>query len=78
MVLTALEAKAYRAEQFANYAMPNALARHQSGGGNTYANTQNTSVNFGSVVVRDDSDTRKIAENIARLNKRRANGRGYY
>ena len=78
MVLTALEAKAYRAEQFANYAMPNALARNQSGGGNTYSNTQNTSVNFGSVVVRDDSDTRKIAENIARLNKRRANGRGNY
>lgn len=77
MVLTALEAKAYRAEQFANYAMPQLFAR-SGNGGNAYTSNVNTSVNVGTMEVRSDSDTRKIAENISRLNKRRANGRGYY
>ncbi len=76
MVLTALEAKAYRAEQFANYAMP-AMLERGNGGSRTYNNTYNDTTNFGTVVVREEEDIDRIAEKLARRNKRRAKGRGY-
>lgn len=77
MVLTALEAKAYRAEQFANYAVPAMMNSRSMGGGKTYNQTYNNTNNFGTVVVRDERDIREIAEGIAKNNKRRAKGRGY-
>ena len=76
MVLTALEAKAYRAEQYANYAMP-AILEKGNGGSRTYNNTYNDTTNFGTVVVREEEDIDRIAEKLARRNKRRAKGRGY-
>lgn len=76
MVLTALEAKAYRAEQYANYAMP-AILERGNGGSRTYNNTYNDTTNFGTVVVREEEDIDRIVDKMARRNKRRAKGRGY-
>lgn len=76
MVLTALEAKAYRAEQYANYATPMLLSRG-SGDGRTYNNTYNDTTNFGTVIVREEEDINRIAEKMARRNKRRARGSGH-
>ena len=64
MVLTALEARAYRSMTFAR----------STQGGTGSGNTNNYT--FGDVYVREEEDTRRIAKNIARLNKRRAYGRG--
>lgn len=63
MVLTALEARAYRSMTFAR--------SEQSGG-----NASTTNYTFGDVYVREEEDTRRIARNIARLNRKRAYGRG--
>jgi len=82
MVLTALEARAYRAEQFANYGMLAAL----SGGGDTYnstadnrrvttrnGDTYNIAAN---VTAPENMDARALVKNISNLGKRRARGRG--
>lgn len=82
MVLTALEARAYRAEQFANYGMMAAL----SGGGDTYnstadnrrvttrnGDTYNIAAN---VTAPENMDARALVNNISNLGKRRARGRG--
>lgn len=81
MVLTALEAKAYRAEQFANYGMLAALER---GGAKTTNNTSNSktfntsnnSYRFGDIYVRDDRDMRELTGRIAERKRREARGRG--
>jgi len=82
MVLTALEARAYRAEQFANYGMLAAI----SGGGDTYnstadnrrvttrnGDTYNIAAN---VTAPENMDARALVKNISNLGKRRARGRG--
>nr|DAU67585.1 MAG TPA: tail tape measure protein [Caudoviricetes sp.] len=77
MVLTALEAKAYRAEKFATDAM---LRRTEGSttnivrqGGNT---TNNMHVEFGGVTVKDEADVGKIARGITKLNHKNARGVG--
>lgn len=77
MVLTALEAKAYRAEKFATDAM---LRRTEGSttnivrqGGNT---TNNMHVEFGGVTVKDEADVVKIARGITKLNHKNARGVG--
>lgn len=77
MVLTALEAKAYRAEQFTNYAMPNMIEDKNSAARRIYNQTYNDTTNFGTIVIREEDDIDKITDKIARKNKRRARGRGY-
>lgn len=81
MVLTALEAKAYRAEQYANYGM---LAALDKAGNNTTNNTRNSktvntsnnSYRFGDIYVRNDRDMRELTGRIAERKRREARGRG--
>lgn len=63
MVLTALEARAYRSMEFAR-------STPAVRGGDT-ANYM-----FGDVYVREEEDTRRIAKSIARLSRKRAYGKG--
>lgn len=81
MVLTALEARAYRAEQYANYGMMAALGRDRSTVSNTannqrYNNQTDNSTNFGDVYVNGERDVRKLVAGINNLKKRQARGRG--
>lgn len=81
MVLTALEAKAYRAEQFANYGMLAALDRAGTQTTNNTSNsktinTSNNSYRFGDIYVRNDRDMRELTGKIAERKRREARGRG--
>lgn len=81
MVLTALEARAYRAEQYANYGMMAALNRDRSEVSNTannqrYSSQTDNSTNFGDVYVNGERDVRKLVAGINNLKKRQARGRG--
>ena len=75
MVLTALEAKAYRAEQFANYRMPETVGttdnRHDFGN-----LSSTTTISFGDVHVRDQSDIEDLSRKLAKLSKRKSRGVG--
>ena len=69
MVLTALEARAYRAEQFTNYG---ALARQET---NTYDNRTshtaqvNNTINFGDVYTRSEADLARLNRDMGRMMK---------
>ena len=82
MVLTALQAKAYRAEQFANYGMIAALERagstttNNTSDGRTYNTRNNNNYRFGDVYVREERDIRRLTEEISDRNRRKARGRG--
>lgn len=80
MVLTALEAKAYRAEQFTNYGMLAALDRKTSTTNNTdnrrYESPSNTSVRFGNVYVQKESDVDTLSRKLAKLNTKTSKGVG--
>lgn len=82
MVLTALEAKAYRAEQYANYGMLAAMERagnrttNNTSDGRTYNTRTNNSYQFGDVYVQNEWDIKKLTQDISDRNKRRARGRG--
>lgn len=75
MVLTALAAKAYRAEQFANYAIPAVMERNENGE-RRYTTTNNYTNNISGINMQE-MDADMLAEKIARANKRKARGRGY-
>ena len=75
MVLTALAAKAYRAEQFANYAIPAVMERNENG--ERRYTTNNNYTNNISGINMQEMDADMLAEKIARANKRKARGRGY-
>ena len=81
MVLTALEARAYRAEEYANYGMMAALSgmgdtniandnRQTSRAGDTY------NVDVGGVHVPGQIDPRRLVGDLSAYGKRRARGRG--
>lgn len=80
MVLTALEAKAYRAEQFTNYGMLAALDRKTATTNNTdnrrYESPNNTSVRFGNVYVQKESDVDTLSRKLAKLNTKTSKGVG--
>lgn len=76
MVLTALAAKAYRAEQTAGYAIPAAMDRVS--GRTSYSTTNNYTNNIsGFGASGEELDADLLAEKIARANRRKARGRGY-
>lgn len=80
MVLTALEAKAYRAEQFTNYGMLAALDRKSATTNNNdnrrYESPNNTSVRFGNVYVQKESDVDTLSRKLAKLNTKTSKGVG--
>ena len=81
MVLTALEAKAYRAEQYANYGMMAALAKAQGGTSSTannqrYSSTTDNSTHIGDININGIVDVRRLTRDIDDLKKRQARGRG--
>lgn len=76
MVLTALEAKAYRAEQYVNYEMM-ARMNPDSAAVVRKDNTDNSvHVEFGNITIRDDGDITKLSRGIAKLNRKNARGVG--
>lgn len=76
MVLTALAAKAYRAEQTAGYAIPAAMDRVS--GRTSYSTTNNYTNNISGIGASgEELDADLLAEKIARANRRKARGRGY-
>lgn len=75
MVLTRAEAAAYRAEQFMRSGA-RAMMDMRGGTQNSYETRNTQTVNFGTIVVREEADVEKIAKEIARLNARNAYGRG--
>lgn len=75
MVLTRAEAAAYRAEQFMR-SSARAMMDMRGGTQNSYETRNTQTVNFGTIVVREEADVEKIAKEIARLNARNAYGRG--
>ncbi len=75
MVLTRAEAAAYRAEQFMRSGA-RAMMDMRGGMQNSYETRNSQTVNFGTIVVREEADVEKIAKKIAELNARNAYGRG--
>lgn len=75
MVLTRAEAAAYRAEQFMRSGA-RAMMDMRGGTQNSYETRNSQTVNFGTIVVREEADVEKIAKKIAELNARNAYGRG--
>lgn len=75
MVLTRAEAAAYRAEQFMRSGA-RAMMDMRGGTQNSYETRNSQTVNFGTIVVREEADVEKIAMKIAELNARNAYGRG--
>lgn len=75
MVLTRAEAAAYRAEQFMRSGA-RAMMDMRGGAQNNYETRNSQTVNFGTIVVREEADVEKIAKKIAELNARNAYGRG--
>jgi len=75
MVLTRAEAAAYRAEQFMR-SSARAMMDMRGGTQNSYETRNSQTVNFETIVVREEADVEKIAKEIARLNARNAYGRG--
>lgn len=75
MVLTRAEAAAYRAEQFMRSGA-RAMMDMRGGTQNSYETRNTQTVNFGTIVVREEADVEKIAKKIAELNARNAYGRG--
>ena len=75
MVLTRAEAAAYRAEQFMRSGA-RAMTDMRGGTQNRYETRNTQTVNFGTIVVREEADVEKIAKKIAELNARNAYGRG--
>lgn len=77
MVLTALAAKAYRAEQFAGHSIPAAMERYASGGA-SHVTTNNINNNISGYKQNGrDEDADMLVEKIARATRRKARGRGY-
>lgn len=76
MVLTALEAKAYRAEQYANYEMMARLSKGENAVVRKGDTDNSVHVEFGGVTVRDNGDIAKIARGIAKINRKNARGVG--
>lgn len=81
MVLTALEAKAYRAEQYANYGMLAALAKAQGSTSSTannqrYSSNTDNSTHIGDINISGIVDVRRLTRDIDDLKKRQARGRG--
>lgn len=80
MVLTALEAKAYRAEQFTNYGMIAALDRKNAStttnDNRRYESPINTSVRFGNVYVQKESDIDTLSRKLAKMNAKTSKGVG--
>lgn len=75
MVLTALEAKAYRAEQFTNYPDAVPTSNHVS---RNYNETINSTTRIGTAVFYENADVNELANRIADRNKRKARARGAY
>lgn len=73
MVLTALEAKAYRAEQFASFAAA-PQARSAPAGGSSQTVTNN--FNFGDIHTARESDIDRLSRELCRLSKRERRLRG--
>ena len=75
MVLTALEAKAYRAEQFTN-----AQSAASSSGtvSRNYNETINATTRIGTAVFYENADVNELANRIADRNKRISRARGAY
>ena len=48
----------------------------RGGAQNNYETRNSQTVNFGTIVVREEADVEKIAKKIAELNARNAYGRG--
>lgn len=70
MVLTALEAKAYRAEQFANYAMVPRLQQISTTNQRTTSRQITNNFNFGGVVTHRESDVDHLARELYSLTRR--------
>lgn len=71
MVLTALEAKAYRAEQFANFGMMPQIQQMSAVDRRSIRNsTTNNTFNFGSLTTRSDADVDRLSRELYRLTRR--------
>lgn len=75
MVLTALEAKAYRAEQFTNYPVATPVGGSVS---RNYNETINSTTRIGTAVFYENADVDELANKIADRNRRIARARGNY